>query len=248
MDWQDSGIVLGARRQGENSVVLEVYTPNHGRRSGLVRGGRSKRMHSVIQPGNLVQVTWRARLEEHLGNFSVELLEANAVSVMNSAVSLHGFQCTAALFRYLPEREPGKILYPALGVIIEELQSPLILAELIVRLEVEILGELGFGLNLKSCVDTGQLEDLVYVSPKSGCAVSRQSGKPYHDRMLPLPVMLTANRTSTAPDLIQIFSGFRMTGYFLDRHVYVPRGIREPDSRISFINSLEKALSGDPGV
>ena len=168
MDWQDEGLILGVRRHGETSAIIEMMTENHGRHMGLVRGGRSSRMRPILQPGNSASVTWRARLEEHLGTFSVEENDLRAAALMETPVGIYGIQTLANHLRLLPERDPHINLYNASLVILEHLNEPEIAASLMVRFEITLLEELGFGLDLASCASTGVTRELVWVSPKSG--------------------------------------------------------------------------------
>lgn len=238
MEWRDEGIILGTRKHGETSVILEVMTLAHGRHFGLVRGGRSRKRQPVLQAGNRVDLFWWARLDEHLGAFQVEALDLNAARLFDSATAIYGLQTLAGHLRLLPERDPHERLYLALGVIIDHLDHPGTAGELLVRFELMMLDELGFGLDLTECAATGGHEDLAYVSPKSGRAVSRAAGEPWHDRMLALPAFLLHEETRADHPAIE--DAFRLTGVFLDRHVYEPRGIGEPEARTSFLRALAR--------
>ena len=238
MEWTEDAIAIGTRRHGENGVILEVMTRDHGRYMGLVRGGRSRRHRPVLQPGNAMTVTWRARLDDHLGQFRIEPLIERAAELMQSRHATYGLQLLSTHLRLLPERDPHPRLFEALSVIIENLQDRMVGAELMIRFELLLLDELGFGLDLASCASTGQGEDLIYVSPKSGRAVSRIAGRPYHDRLLDLPRFLHRRENGKPPTVAELLSGFRLTGYFLDRHVLTPRGLDMPDVRESFARTL----------
>lgn len=239
MEWRDEGIVLGTRRHGETSAILEVLTRSRGRHLGLVRGGRSRRMQPLLQPGNRVDLVWRARLDEHLGNFAVEPLELHAARLFDSAFAVYGLQTVAAHLRLLAERDPHPALYEALKVMVEHLDSPLLAGELVVRFEVMLLEELGFGLDLSRCAATGASDDLAYVSPRTGRAVCRAAGAPWHDRLLTLPDFLGAGSARRA-DAGGIEAGFRMTAYFFERDVYQPRGLRQPDARAGLLAALRR--------
>lgn len=242
MEWRDSGIVLGLRRHGENAVVLELMTRAHGRHLGVVRNGRSRTMQPVLQPGNHVDALWRARLEEHLGEWKVEPVDMRAATYMHSAVALYGLNHLAALTRLLPERDPHPAIYEALEVIGENLVEPPLAAPLLIRYELAILAELGFGLDLSECAATGAQEELVYVSPKSGRAVSRVAGEPWRDRLFRLPAFL-GGTLAGVPDWAEVEAGFALTAYFLERHVYGPRGLPPPEARGAFIAALRRDLS-----
>lgn len=232
MQWTDDGIVLGTRSHGESSVILELYTREHGRHLGLVRGGRSRRQQPVLQPGNTVHVTWFARLDEHLGNYTVEPAISRAARLMEGRAGVAGITHLAALARLMPEREIHGGLFEALELIADTLPEVAVAAPLMVRFELEVLQELGFGLDLSECAATGATDDLVYVSPKSSRAVSREAGEPWKDKLLALPGFLTGTGDADSAD---IAAGFRLTGHFLSRHVFEPRGLAMPDARETFV-------------
>lgn len=234
MDWTDDGIIIGTRRHGESSLIVELMTPGHGRHLGLVRGGRSKSQRPVLQAGNSVIATWRARLDGHLGTYAIEPSAFRAAKLMETPSGLYGLQALAALVRLLPERDPHPQIYAALLAMVELLDDPVLAGALIVRFELRMLEELGFGLDLDRCAATGTNDDLAYVSPKSGRAVSRSAGDPYRDRMLALPAFLLAapGARPVGPELTE---AFRLTGFFLARHVYEPRGLLVPDARERFV-------------
>jgi len=242
MQWQDDGIVLGIKRHGESNAIVEIMTREHGRHLGLVRGGRSRRMQPVLQPGNGVAVTWRARLDQHLGSFQVEPVDLRAARLMETATGVYGVQAMGALLRLLPERDPHAHLYEALGIILGNLHRPMDAGELFVRFEIAVLEDLGFGLDLTRCAATGTTDQLQFVSPKSGRAVSRDAGIPWKDKLLALPSFL-ADGSRHAADPSSLEEAFRLTGFFLHRHVYEPRGIEIPDARAGFIQAALKATS-----
>lgn len=233
MQWTDDGLVLGLRRHGETSVILELMTATHGRHLGLVHGGRSRRMQPMLQPGNLLQATWRARIDESLGSYSVEPGQLVAARLMASPLALYGIGHIGALLRLLPERDPHLGLYEAALVLVEHLHDPRIAPPLMVRFELALLAELGFGLDLSSCAATGARDNLVYVSPKSGRAVCAAAGDPYRDRLLTLPAFL--RERSRDPDSEAIVAGFNLTGAFLDQHIWAPRGLAPPEERTRFV-------------
>ena len=243
MEWHEEALALGARRHGETDVILEVLTRGHGRHLGLVRGGRSRRLRPVLQPGNSLNVTWRARLSEHLGHFVVEPTRERAAALMTSRLATYGIQVLAAHLRLLPERDPHPRLYDVASVIADNLEDASICGELMVRFEVLLLEELGFGMDLSSCAASGSRHDLVYVSPKSGRAVSRSAGQPYDNRLLRLPEFLVGRRNGDIPDAASIEDGFALTGHFLIRHVYQPRAISEPGERPGFVQAIAAALA-----
>lgn len=240
MQWTDEGIVLGARRHGEGNAILELMTREHGRHLGLVRGGSGSRLKPILQPGNSVTATWRARLDEHLGNYVVEALNLRAAGFFSSPHAIYGVGHLAALMRLLPERDPHLSLYESLDTIFSQLDDAARVAPMVVQFELQLLSETGFGLDLERCVATGGSGDLVFVSPKSGRAVSRLAGEPWADKMLRLPAFLRDRElVPTGPDLTD---GFALTGYFLTRYVLEPRGLALGDERAHFIAALNRAL------
>ena len=237
MNWDDEGIVLGVRRHGEANAIVEVMTRAHGRHLGLVRGGAGSRMRPVLQPGNTVSVTWRARLDEHLGHYVVEAVKLRASELMIAAHTAYGVTHLAALCRLLPERDPHEEVHDALDAILDHLTDRAQAAFLIARFELQMLAELGFGLDLEACAATGATAELVYVSPKSGRAVSRSAGEPWRDRMLALPAFLHAGGGSE-PAPGELANAFALTGFFLQRHVLDPRGLAMHEARASFIGAV----------
>ncbi|MEX0854074.1 MAG: DNA repair protein RecO [Bauldia sp.] len=241
MQWTDEGIIIGTRRHGETSLIVELMTRDHGRHLGLVRGGRSRRRQPVLQPGNSVIATWRARLHEHLGHYAAEPTVERAARLIEGPAGLYGIHALAGLLRLLPERDPHPRLYEGLAAIVDLLDGPTTAGALMVRFELKLLDELGFGLDLERCAATGANDDLAYVSPKTARAVSRSAGEAYRDRLLRLPPFLlgpASTMPETAADLVDAFC---LTGYFLSRHVFEPRGIAPSDARARFIALIERS-------
>jgi DNA repair protein RecO (recombination protein O) len=239
MEWTDQGIVLGTRRHGEANAILELMTCAHGRHLGLVRGGAGSRLRPVLQAGNRISCTWRARLDEHLGHYTVEALDARAASFLPFSYALYGISHLAALCRMLPERDPHPQIHAALDGVLDGLLDPHHAGASVVRFELQLLAELGFGLDLATCAASGQDHDLAYVSPKSGRAVSRQAGEPWKDRLLVLPAFLGEGVTED-PTPQEVDEGFALTGFFLVRHVLEPRGLALADARANFIAALRR--------
>jgi DNA repair protein RecO (recombination protein O) len=237
MRWTDEGIVLGSKRHGEANAILELMTREHGRHLGLVRGGAGSRLRPVLQPGNRISARWQARLDEHLGHYTIEGLDARAASFLPIPHALYGVTHIAALCRLLPERDPHPQIHAALADLLEVLIDSRRAGACLVRFELQLLTELGFGLDLASCAASGGEVDLVYVSPKSGRAVSRQAGEPWKDKLLALPAFLSQSSAHDAC-LDDIVAGFALTGFFLMRHVLEPRGLKLADARASFIAAI----------
>ena len=240
MRWADEGIVLASKRLGEANAILELMTREHGRHLGLVRGGTGARLRPVLQPGNRVSALWQARLDEHLGSYTIEGLDARAASLLAIPHALYGVTHLAVLCRLLPERDPYPHVHAALADLLDVLPDSRRAGAGLARFELQLLTELGFGLDLASCAASGVESDLVYVSPKSGRAVSRQAGEPWKDRLLTLPqFLLEPSQDQASCD--DIIAGFSLTGFFLARHVLEPRGLKLGDARSSFIAAIRNA-------
>lgn len=236
MEWVDEAVVLGTLKHGETSVILEALTREHGRHLGLVHGGRSRRMRPCLQRGNGVTAVWRSRLEEQLGTFAVEPRVSRAAQLMESRLALHVVNHLCALARLLPERDPHPDLYDRLAVILDRAGDRTGTPALVVHFELALLTDLGFGLDLDRCVATGTRDDLVYVSPKSGRAVSRMAGEPFRDRMLPLPAFLRDGSERAGPEEVE--DGFRLLDYFVTRDLLAPRGLAFNDARRLYRDAL----------
>ena len=240
MEWRDEGVVIGVRPHGETSAIAEILTAEHGRCLGMVRGGRSRQMRPVLQSGNLVMVTWRARLEEHMGTFQLEPLSMKAGFILAHPLRLAGLNTLMAMAQMMPEREPHPRLYNAAHVVLSQMEDDAVWPALLVRWEMGLLDELGFGLDLSRCASTGQNDDLVYVSPRSGKAVSKAAGQPYHERLFLLPPFLNGVEGFAVADVLE---GFKLTGFFLERHVYGPRQIQMPQARAWLCESLKERMA-----
>jgi DNA repair protein RecO (recombination protein O) len=234
MQWTDEGIVLGVKRHGETSVILELMTREHGRHLGLVRGGVGRRMRPVLQPGNSVSAVWRARLDQHLGQYVVEGINLRVASLLTQAHAVYGLTHLAALCRLLPERDPHPLVVPMVEEVLEHMDDPRTAAALVVQFELQLLSDLGFGLELDCCAVTGRQTDLAYVSPKSGRAVSREAGAPWRDKLLRLPSFLD-HAAETDPTPQDLADAFALTGHFLVRRVLEPRHVALSEARAQFI-------------
>ncbi len=239
MEWSGEGLIIGVRRHGETSVIVEAMTPDRGRHLGLVRGGRSRKLAATLQPGNQVQLHWRARLDEHLGMFSVELIKPRAADLIADRTRLYAAQLLCAHLRLLPERDPHERLYRMASEIMDDGNELVELAQMISIFEFTLLDELGFGLDIASCAVTGATEGLAYVSPKSGRAVTAEAGAKYLDKLLPLPAYFTTFENAPAE---QVQDGLRLTGHFLAMHVWNPRQIEVPTTRDQLVASLAELV------
>jgi DNA repair protein RecO (recombination protein O) len=246
MEWTDEGIVLGMRRHGEASAILEVMTREHGRHLGLVRGGAGPRLAPVLQPGNTISAVWRARLDEHLGHYAVEGVRLRAAGFLARPHAVFGVTHLCTLARLLPERDPHPGLHAEMEAILDRFDFPQSAATRVARFELQLLAELGFGLDLSECAATGTQADLIYVSPKSGRAVSREAGLPWDDKLLRLPEFLHRTSEESAASLDELNHGFLLTAYFLNRHVLEPRGLQLSDARSSFVAAVSRSLADAP--
>lgn len=238
MEWVDDAIILSARRHGERGVIVDALTRSHGRHAGLVRYGSSKQLRGVLEPGNEVCVRWRARLTGHLGNFSVEPVRARAAAVMRDPLRLAGLTSACAVAQQmLPEREPHGPIYEGMLAMLDAIENIEMWPAALVRWELGVLEELGFGLDLSKCAATGAIDDLIYVSPRTGRAVGRLPGQPYHERLMPLPAfLLGAQMPAHSADII---AGLELTGFFLARHVLEPHGKPMPPARTRLCERLK---------
>ncbi len=237
MIWSDLGIVLSTRKHGENSVILSVLTKEHGRHQGLVRGGAGKRLAPLLQPGNLLRVEWKGRLDEHLGVFTIEMEQAHSAKALSNREKLGNMSTLCAVCEScLPERDPVEGVFGATLILLDMLEETRLWPELYLRWELGLLNELGFGLDLTSCAATGQTGDLIYISPKSGRAVSRNAGEPYKDKLFPLPYYLLVDEVK--PTKNDLLTGFRITEHFIEHRILIPVNKKIPPARTRFVDRL----------
>jgi len=242
MEWRDSGFVLSARRHGETAMIVELLTAEHGRHAGLVRGGQSPRRRALLQPGNEVAASWRGRLPEHLGTIECELIAPNAVRFLDAPCRLAALSAAVALLlAALPEREPHPDLHAAFAGLLQALDSPASWPQAYVFWECGLLAALGFGLDLGRCAVTGSNQDLAYVSPRTGRAVSRDTGLPYHDKLLPLPGFLWRDAPADPGDIV---AGLILTRHFLLHHLLEPQGARLPEARERLLERMRRQIVG----
>jgi len=238
MEWVDDAIILATRRHGERGVVVDALTSKHGRHAGLVRYGASRQMRGILEPGNEVSVRWRARLPEQLGQYMVEPVRARAAAVMRDPLRLAGLSSACAIAQQvLPEREPHGPVYEGMRAMLDAIEKIEMWPAALVRWELGLLEELGFGLDLSRCAATGAIEDLIYVSPRTGRAVGRMPGLPYQERLMPLPAFLLGAQMQA--QLGDIIDGLDLTGFFLARHVLEPHGKPMPAARSRLCERLK---------
>ena len=241
MEWRDEVLLLSVRRHGESSAIIEVFTEEKGRHTGVVRGGTSRKIAPILQPGAQLDVYWRARLEDHIGAFTVEPVRSRAALVMDNRLALSGLNAVTALLSFcLPEREPHPVLYRRSGQLLDLLGQDNLWPLAYLRWEAALLNEMGYGLDLDACAVTGATDDLCYVSPKSGRAVSRQGAGDWVERLLPLPPALLGQGQGGNKE---IADGLETTGYFLANRMAPDLGSRPlPDARARFVAAFTRTL------
>ena len=241
MEWRDQGILLSARRHGETSTIIEMFTPEQGRHLGIVRGGTSRKIAPILQPGAQLDVTWRARLVDHIGAFTVEPVRSRAAFAMKDRLSLAGLNTVTALLSFcLPEREPHRPLYHRTEALLDLLEESNLWPLAYLHWEISLLEEMGYALDLSACAVTGATDDLVFVSPKSGRAVSAKGAGEWADRLLPLPGVL---RGEGSGDDAEIALGLRTTGYFLEAHLARDLGDKPvPEARARFVDAVSRRI------
>ena len=243
MEWREEGVLLAVRKHGENAAIIEVFTDAHGLHSGVVRGGSGRRMGPILQPGAQLDLTWRARLEDHLGAFSVEPVKPRAADILGDAQALAGLSAVCALLRFtLPDREPHPALFARSVALLDALGAagwP----RAYLRWELALLDEMGFGLDLGRCAVTGRSDGLAFISPRTGRAVHADSAGDWTDRLLPLPDSLRPD--STRADLADILAGLQVTGHFLTQNLARAQGDRPvPAARARFVDLLARRGGG----
>jgi DNA repair protein RecO (recombination protein O) len=240
MEWHDEAIVLSARPHGENASIVNLLTANHGRHAGLVAGGQGRSWHGVLQPGNQVSVRWRARLSEHLGHFTLDLMATSAAAWLNDPLVLGVINSACVVTEAaLPERHALPQIHGGLQALLS-LQDADLWGASYVKWEIGLLAALGYGLDLTRCAVSGGADELAYVSPRTGRAVSQQAGAPYHNKLLSLPPFLLGEAGWEATEVLQ---GLMLTGHFLSRYVFaqpqnrtlVPRAGELPAARLRLI-------------
>ncbi len=239
MEWRDQGALLAVRKHGETSAIIEVFTSDHGRHLGVVRGGTSRKIAPILQPGAQLDVTWRARLDEHIGSYSVEPVKSRAASVMGDRLALAGLNATTALLSFcLPERETHPRLYVQTITLLDLLGNSDAWPLAYLRWELVLLNGMGFGLDLTQCAVTGTLDDLAYVSPASGRAVSAEGAGEYADRLLPLSPSLLGHGNG---EKVGVLEGLQTTGFFLTHRLAPQMGDRPlPEARQRLLDALAR--------
>lgn len=237
IEWRDEGALLKVRKHGENSAIIEVFTAEHGRAAGVVRGGTSRKIAPMLQPGAQLDVTWKARLDDHLGSFTIEPVRSRAAQVMQDRLGLAGLNAVTGLLAFvLPEREAHAALYTRSIQLLDLLGNTDVWPLAYLQWEVALLEDMGFALDLSACAVSGLNDDLFYVSPRTGRAVSRLAAGEWADRLLPLPHVLLGKGDA---DIEQILIAMKTTGHFLHNHLATSLGNKAlPEARQRLIDVL----------
>ncbi|WP_271881486.1 DNA repair protein RecO [Phaeobacter italicus] len=239
MEWRDQGILLRMRRHGEGSAIVDMFTAEHGRHAGVIRGGASRKMAPILQPGAQLDLLWRARLEDHLGSYQAELMRSRAGAALSGRLALAGLNAVTGLLAFcLPDREPHPDLYLRSERLLDLLGQDEIWPLAYLQWEMALLEELGFGLDLSCCAVSGALDELIYISPKSGRAVSRASAGEWADRLLPLPAVMRGEGEAGTAEILQ---GLSTTGFFLEHRLAPSLGNTPlPEARGRFLDVLTR--------
>jgi DNA repair protein RecO (recombination protein O) len=240
MEWEDDAYVLSARAHGESGAIVELLTAEHGRFAAHVAGGASRKMRPFLQAGSRVVARYRARVSEQLGSASLEPVGEGPAALFDDAMALAGLSAAAAVAAgALPEREAHPGAFYGLEALILALVHPQIWPAVYVRFEAGLLQELGFGLDLSRCAATGAVDDLVYVSPRTGRAVSRQAGEPYKDKLLKLPPFLLGTQAGLSDGDVDL--GLILTGHFLEQFVFAQLNRPLPPARVWLVDRLRES-------
>ncbi|MEK0083687.1 DNA repair protein RecO [Benzoatithermus flavus] len=238
MEWHDDGIVLSARPHGETDAILSALTFEHGRHLGLVKGGIGRRARPLLQPGNRLELAWKARLPEHLGLYTLEPVQLCGNRLIDDPWRLAALaSATTLLEQSLAEREPHPRLYAGLLKLLDAMLGDPRWLETYVRFELLLLQDLGFALDLERCAATGRAEDLAFVSPRTGRAVSREGAGDLAPRLLPLPPFLLQDVPAMFSDIL---AGLRLAGHFLAKHVFAPADRPLPAARERLVTLLQE--------
>jgi DNA repair protein RecO (recombination protein O) len=240
MEFEDDAYVLSARAHGETGAIVELLTARHGKYVAHVAGGASRRMKPFLQAGARTILHYRARVSDQLGSAQLEPVGEGPSALFDDRMALAGLSAAAAVAAAaLPEREPHPGVFLAFEALTSALMLPEIWPAVFVRFETGLLQELGFGMDLSKCAATGEVDDLIYVSPRTGRAVSRKAGEPYKDRLLPLPPFMLSAQTGLAVGDVK--AGLDLTAHFLELFVFGPINKPLPAARVWLVERLSEA-------
>ncbi len=240
MEFEDDAYVLSARAHGETGAIVELLTARHGKYVAHVAGGASRRMKPFLQAGARTILHYRARVSDQLGSAQLEPVGEGPSALFDDRMALAGLSAAAAVAAAaLPEREPHPGVFLAFEALTSALMLPEIWPAVFVRFEAGLLQELGFGMDLSKCAAAGGVDDLIYVSPRTGRAVSRKAGEPYKDRLLPLPPFMLSAQTGLAVGDVK--AGLDLTAHFLELFVFGPINKPLPPARVWLVERLSEA-------
>jgi DNA repair protein RecO (recombination protein O) len=231
MSWESNGLILNFSKYNEKSYILEIFTEEHGKHKGIIRGLHSKNKRSIIEPGNEVFATWSGRLETHLGNYNVEPIKLWSSHVLQFKDKLSAISSICSLISLtMAERQPNPIIYFSSKKLIEIVASK---REDWIReyvfWEMQLLSEIGYGLDLERCAVTSKSSDLVYVSPSSGRAVTNEGAGDFRNKLLPLPKFMTDFKANYDND--DIYNALNLTEFFFKKRFFLPNNLNFPQSR-----------------
>jgi len=240
MEFEDDAFVLSARAHGETGAIVDLLTARHGKYVAHVAGGASRKMKPVLQAGSRVLLGYRARMSDQLGSAALEPVGEGPSALFDDPLALAGLAAAAAVAAgALPEREPHAGAFLAFEALSRAFAHPDIWPAVFVRFEAGLLQELGFGLDLSKCAATGALDDLIYVSPRTGRAVSREAGEPYKDRLLTLPPFLLSSQSGLSTG--DVGAGLDLTAHFLEAFIFNPLNRPLPPARLWLVDRLTEA-------
>lgn len=231
MRWESNGLILNFSKYNEKSYILEIFTEEHGKHKGIIRGLHSKNKRSIIEPGNEVFATWSGRLETHLGNYNVEPIKLWSSHILQFKDKLSAISSICSLISLtMAERQPNPLIYFSSKKLIEIVASTRDdwIREY-VSWEMQLLSEIGYGLDLERCAVTSKSSDLVYVSPSSGRAVTNEGAGDFKNKLLPLPKFMTDFKANYDND--DIYNALNLTEFFFKKRFFLPNNLNFPQSR-----------------
>lgn len=238
MQWTDKGIIISSRKFSEKSVIIGALTENNGLHFGVVKNAYTKTSKGIFQQGNIVELTWKARLSEHMGSFSCELLESSTWYLIDQPKKLAAaLSICNVIEKCLAEREPHREIFQYFCSFLESLKQDFLWEQAYIFLEIEMLSRLGFGLDFDSCAVTGQTDNLAYISPKTGRAVTEEGAGLYKDKLLKLPKFIATYGNSSYSEQ-EIIDGMKLTGYFLSKNILIHKNIKSLPNRDRFFDML----------
>jgi len=231
MRWESNGLILNFFKYNEKSYILEIFTEEHGKHKGIIRGLHSKNKRSIIEPGNEVFATWSGRLETHLGNYNVEPIKLWSSHILQFKDKLSAISSICSLISLtMAERQPNPLIYFSSKKLIEIVASTRNdwIREYVFW-EMQLLSEIGYGLDLERCAVTSKSSDLVYVSPSSGRAVTNEGAGDFKNKLLPLPKFMTNFKANYDND--DIYNALNLTEFFFKKRFFLPNNLNFPQSR-----------------